>query len=120
MEGSVETAKQGNNVGLIAVERKVDQVVDELKRYQVKVAALQEAEWFGEKVYKVRESIVLTSDRPLLDTDRSRQRGEGAAIVLCEQAINARRNDGSQWKAWNSSFISASLDPTYCAIVGTR
>ena len=68
---------------------------------------------------------MLTSGRPLPDTDH---RGEGVAIVLREHAINAGRDGGSQWKAWNSRLISASLDvgsgrtihvlschtPTYC------
>ena len=42
VEGSVETAKQGSDTGLVADERKIDQVMDELKRHQVNVIALQE------------------------------------------------------------------------------
>ena len=68
VEGSVETAKQGNDVGLVADERKIDQVMNELKRYRVKVAALQETKWFGKEVCKVGESIVLNSGRPLPDS----------------------------------------------------
>ena len=40
-------------------ERKIDQVVDELGRYEVDVAALQDMKWFGEAEYKVGESVVL-------------------------------------------------------------
>ena len=57
----METAKQGYDTGLVADERKFDQVVDELNRYRVSVAALQETKWFGDEMYKVGDSIVLTS-----------------------------------------------------------
>ena len=54
--------------------------VDELKRYGARVmheAALQETKWFGERYsYKVGESVVLTSDRPVPGSDNSRHRGE--------------------------------------------
>ena len=44
-------------------DRKVDLVVNELKRYDVKVAALQEMKWFGCEVYQVNGSVVLTAGR---------------------------------------------------------
>ncbi len=42
-------------------ERNVDLVVRELKRYNVKVAGLQETKWFGCEVYDVGGCVVLTS-----------------------------------------------------------
>ena len=41
---------------------------------------------------------------------RSHQRGEGVALVLRGPAIIAWRDGGSQWKAWGSRIISATLD----------
>ncbi len=46
-------------------ERKVDQVVGELSKYKVEVAAVQETKWFGNEVYEVRGSVVLASGRPV-------------------------------------------------------
>ncbi len=35
--------------------------MDELGRYEVDIAALQETKWFGEAEYKVGDSVVITS-----------------------------------------------------------
>ena len=48
-------------------ERKVDLIVREMKRYNVKVAGLQETKWFGCDVSDVAGSVVLASGRPLPD-----------------------------------------------------
>ena len=45
-EGSIKTARQGRDT-LHAEDRKVDLVVRELGRYNIKVAALQETKWNG-------------------------------------------------------------------------
>ena len=63
-EGPVETARQGRDVAQ-AEDRRIDLVVRELTRYNVKVAALQETKWFGNDVYHVGESIVLAAGRPV-------------------------------------------------------
>ena len=47
------------------------------------MAALQETRWFGNGVYKVAGSIVLSSGRPVPAQDESRQRGEGVAFLYC-------------------------------------
>ena len=90
-------------------EQRIDQVVDELKNYRINVAGSQETKWFGAKGYRVGDSIVLTSGREVPSLGRSRRRGEGIALVLRGPAIIAWRNGGSQWKAWGSRIISATL-----------
>ncbi len=40
----------------------------------------------------------------------SRQRGEGAAIVLSWPAVNAWKSGGSKWRAWSSRLVTASLE----------
>ncbi len=108
-EGSIETARQGREVS-VADERKIDQVVSELCRYKIDVAALQETKWFGCEAYHVGASMVLTAGRKVSgQTDGVRQRGEGVAIVLTGPAINAWRSGGNRWKAWSSRLVSASL-----------
>ena len=47
---------------------------------------------------------------PVPGSDHSRHRGKDVAITLHGHAINAWRDGGSQWKAWNSRLISASMD----------
>ena len=59
-EGPIEVASQSAERG---EDRKVDQVVCKLSRYGVMVGALQETKWFGNEVYEVSDSMVLTSGR---------------------------------------------------------
>ena len=60
VEGSIETARQNCDANVVD-ERKIDQVVSELDKYQVVVGALQETKWFGSEVYRVGDSVVLTA-----------------------------------------------------------
>ena len=75
-EGSLEMASQGT-YGQRGEERKADLIVNELKRYTVKVAALQETKWFGSEVYQVDRSVLLTSGRTLPAPGESNIRREG-------------------------------------------
>ncbi len=57
--------RQGSESGEVGVadEGKIDQVVEELDIYKVVVGALQETKLFGSNVYRVGESVVMTSGR---------------------------------------------------------
>lgn len=107
-EGSIEVASQRTG-GQRGEERKVDQIVCELERYDVTVGALQETRWFGSEVYEVGESVLLTSGRPTPATGEMVQRGEGVALVLRGSALSAWKRGGKQWKAWSSRCVSACL-----------
>ena len=89
-EGPVETARQGGDTAQ-GEDCRIDQVVMELNRYNVKVAALQETKWFGNDMYGVRESIVLAAGDPVPRPGETLQRGEGVAIVLTGPAMRAWR-----------------------------
>ena len=108
MDGPIETARQGNELDVVD-ERKVDQVVAELERYNVDVAGIQEVKWFGCGVYRVAESVVIAAGRPVPSAGVVKQRGEGVAIVLSGQAVKAWNSGGSRWKAWSSRLVSAAL-----------
>ena len=103
VDGSIETARQGCDVS-VADERKIDQVVSELDRYQVVVGALQETKWFGSEEYRVGHTVVLTSGREVPGKGEVRQRSEGVAIVQSGGTV------GSQWKAWSSRLITVTLE----------
>ena len=108
IEGSVETARQSTETHQ-AEDRRIDQVIRELKRYQVSVAALQETKWFGNAVYHVDDCVVLAAGRPTPSAGQPKQRGEGVAIVLSGAALEAWKAGGREWTAWSSRIITASL-----------
>ena len=83
-EGQLETAKCRDERGE-AEDRKVDQ---ELEKYGVVVA---ETKWFGEGVYRMGRSIMLTSGRPVPGEAQSRKRGEGITLVLTGRCVEGWR-----------------------------
>ena len=87
----------------------MDLIEMELKRYDVKVAALQETKWFGSEVYHVGGSVVLTAEREMPSEGDDIQRDEGVTIVLLDPAIDAWKRAGKQWKAWGPRAVSACL-----------
>ena len=107
--GSIETVKHSAEP-VISDERKIDQVIEELKNYNIYLAGLQETKWFGVEMYKVGDSVVLSSGRPVPTAGGNHHRGEGVALVLRGPAIQAWKAAGSKWKAWGSRLISVVLD----------
>ena len=89
--GLIETAKHIAEL-IISDERKIDQIVEVLKKYNVYLAGLQETKWFGAEMYKVGDSVALSSGRPVPTTRESHHKREGVALVLRGSAIQA-------WKA---------------------
>ena len=104
------TAGRGTqNESLGVVDRKLDLVVRELKRFGVSVAGIQESKWFGSDVWRAGEYTFLHSGRPLpSDSDRA-TRNEGVGIALDEKASAAWRNAGEQWEAVSSRLVTARL-----------
>ena len=92
-EGPVETARQGRDT-VDGEDRRIDLVIRELVRYNIKVAALQETKWMGNGVYQVGSSTVLASGGPVPGPGEPLQRGEGVAIVLCGPAVGAWQEAG--------------------------
>ena len=91
------------------MDRRIDLVIRELDRYNIKVGALQETKWFGSHIYHVGKSVVLTAERETPQEYQPRQRGEGVAIVLTGHAITAWKAGGEQWRAWGSRIVKATL-----------
>ena len=72
-DGPVEVASVKLD-GQRGEQRKVDLIMNEMKRYGMKVAALQETKWFGCEVYQVGGVIVLISEREKPALGDSKQR----------------------------------------------
>ena len=72
--GCVEVASRHAGRG---EDCKVDLVISEQARYVIVVGALQETKWFGNEVYEVTDSVVLTSGRRTPMQGDIGSRGEG-------------------------------------------
>ena len=94
-EGSLETARQGREI-VENEDRRIDLVLREIGRYLIKIAALHETKWFADAEYHVGKSVVLTAGRPTPEAGEHRQRGEGVAIVLTGEAMEAWKAGGEQ------------------------
>ena len=71
--GCVEVASRHAGRG---EDCKVDLVISEQARYVIVVGSLQETKWFGNEVYEVADSVVLTSGRRTpMHGDRQQRRG---------------------------------------------
>ena len=65
-------------------------------------------------MYKVADSVVLTSGRKVPIAGRSDQRGGGVTIVLSGPTIQVWMNSGNQGKAWRARLVPATLDCGEC------
>ena len=101
-DGPVEVAslKAGGQRG---EQKMVGFIRNEMKRYGVKVAALQETKWC------VGGGIVSISGREKPALGDSVQRGESVAIVLYGPVVDAWKRAEKQWKAWSSRVVSECL-----------
>ena len=72
------------------VDRKLDLVAGELKRYGISVAGIQETKWFGTDAWPAAEGFTfLHSGRPLPDSNEDAVRNEGVGIMLDPKATVA-------------------------------
>ena len=64
------------------VDRKLDMLVRELKRYRVSVAGIQESRWFGKDIWPAADGYTfLHSGRPLPDSGYAATRNERVGIL---------------------------------------
>ena len=107
-EGSVYTAVSRPGRG-VAVDRKVDLMVDELRKYSISVTGISETKCFGQEVYSVSNFTILHSGRPRPEQSERVECNEGVAIVLDPQMTDAWRAAGEEWKAMSSRIVVARL-----------
>ena len=76
------------------MDRKFDLLVNELRRYGVSVAAIQETKWFWKEVWQVDGHIFLHSGRPLPKDGEPAVKKEGVGFLLDERATAAWKEAG--------------------------
>ena len=91
------------------VDRKLDLLVRELRRYKVSVAGVQETKWFGSDVWPASGYTFLHSGHPLPGNEEVATRREGVGIALDERATLAWKNAGEVWEAVSSRIVVARL-----------
>ena len=91
------------------IDRKIDLLVGELRKYGVSVAGIKETKWFGKDVWPVDGHTLLHSGHPLPGGQERASKNEGAGIALDEKATVAWKDAGEVWEAVSSRIISARL-----------
>ena len=92
------------------VDRKLDLVVREIKRYGISVAGIQESRWFGSDVWPAADGFTfLHSGRPLPKDGEDARRNEGVGILLDGRATSAWKQGGEVWEAVSSRVIMVRL-----------
>ena len=91
------------------VNRKLDLMVKELRRYRVSVAAIQETKWYESDVWEGQGYTFLHYGYVLLVGEGPAVRNEGVGIALDERAAATWKEAGEVWKAVSSRIIMARL-----------
>ena len=95
--------------GGTGVERKLDLLVNELARYRISIAGIQETKWFGSDIWPSGERTFLHSDSVLPANDDIPIRREGVDILLDGRATAAWKAAGEMWATVSSHIIAATL-----------
>lgn len=93
----------------LVVDRKVEFLVRELRRFKMSIVGISETKWFGQAVYLVDGYTVVHSGRPVPAAGDVAQRGEGVGIVLDPVLSEAWRNGGEVWNPVSSRIVTLRL-----------
>jgi len=102
-EGSVATASVR---GGVQVDRKINFLVVELHRFDIRITGISKSKCFGQGMYNVDGFVMIHSGRPLPSGDDPVLRNEGVGIVMNLVAA-AWRDSGECWKAISSRIVYA-------------
>lgn len=73
------------------MDRKVDLIVNELRKFSISVTGISETKWFGQEVHSVSNFTILHSGHPRPEQSERFECGEGVDIVLNLQMTDAWR-----------------------------
>ena len=91
------------------MDRGLDFLTKELRRFGVAVAGIQETKWFGKDVWTSEDCVFLHSGRPLPAEGDPARRNEGVGIWLNKEMSDAWRRGGERWNPVSSRIMSARL-----------
>ena len=91
----------------LSIDRKLDFLVAELRRYGIAITAIQEPKWFESDVWRADGYTFLHSGRRLPNCDGPARRNEGVGIMLNPGMTEAWRRAGEQWTAVSSRLVVA-------------
>jgi len=91
------------------VDRGLDFLTEELRRFKIHVAGIQETKWFGRDIWTVDGCTFLHSGRPLPGDGEPARRNEGVGIWLNADMSDAWRRGGQQWTGVSSRIVTARL-----------
>ena len=110
ISGDIHISRRNGPPSNSAVDRKLDLLVGEVKRYRVSVAGVQETKLFSSDVWPAAEGyIMLHSGRSVPSDSMAAIRREGVGIILNVKATAAWRAAGEVRKVVNSRLIMARL-----------
>ena len=102
------------STGPHCVDRKLDFLVKELKKFDVAVTGIQETKLFGQDVWNVDGYTLLHSGHTLPGDGEPLLKNEGVGIVLDQHATAAWKNAGEAWEAVSSRIVTARLQIVQC------
>ena len=91
------------------VDKKLDLLVRELKRYGISIAGIPETKWFGSDVWPADGYTFLHSGSPLPSDQERAARNEGVGIALDKKDTPAWKNVGEVWEAVSSRVVMMHL-----------
>ena len=104
-----KVCKPGNYDEPGIVDRKLDLLVRELKRYGTSIAGIQETKWFGSDLWSADGYTLLHSGRPLPSDQEKGTRNEGVGIALDKEATAEWKNAGEVWEAISLRVVMVCL-----------
>ena len=105
-EGPVTTASIRRGV---SVDRKINFLVEELRRFEMSITGVSETKWFGQGVYDVDGFLMVHSGRPVPGDSDLVIRNEGVGIIMSPNVAAAWRKSGENWKAISSRIVCATV-----------
>eukprot|EP00117_Sycon_ciliatum_P005203 scpid28797/ scgid9244/ Craniofacial development protein 2; p97 bucentaur protein len=89
------------------VDRGLDFLSEELQKFEIGVAGIQETKWFGSDVWPVGACTFVHSGRPFPADGETARRNEGVEIWMGPDMTSAWRRGGEQWNAISSRIATA-------------
>ena len=109
MDGGIKTATVRPKGHPVRIDKKINFLVQELRRFHMSIACISETKWFGDDIYEVDGYTAIYLGHSVPQSGDAVQHGEGVAIVLDPVITTSWRDSGVLWSAISSRILSACL-----------